>query len=760
MKTRSAAFDLVWEDRTKQRVWRVELLRRYFNGSAYVLESQPIVLREGDVVDISAITRRIDDTGAMRISNATLKLKNHDQEWLPANTGTGRWAPDAVAALGYDPINSEVRIYAGYVLDDESEEMLPMFTGVIDDEPQFDPSGAAIFTLVSLAEAQMRNANAQKVYVPVDLKAANPAAGDGVNLVFSTEVKSLWYVGIVGAGGVEQVQGDEKDYTLTDLNDADVAPNIKFNTGKAPASGAAVLHDGRRWHRDITPGNAIALLCTQAGIPAERRVVEEPIFNTADQFQDIAAAGWSTIGALLSGGGFEDAADLALWSPLPASGDAVFAVRGSTVGPVAGNGLFLDLFNGDGNAPLSIKAQLIPASGTTIEKTFDVKAVDPQTGTNRRYIMAGAQGPYTVRFIYYWNGVEVGRITSPATTAARAVEFYAAGAFVTGTQATIAFDHVRGIDTVKSPEVDMLAPPGSWLPLSLGNSTIQAQPIRTKVASAAGGPYDAAALVDGNLTPTSALKRYAVIIVTAIEAAMSAPGTTARLNWRGNQLFLKSLDLTGFKNCLEAAAAIAEFTGMDHGGTDDGKYFFRNRIGPGDADMVLNHKNAISGISGYSLGLREVRTKIQVRYGKSGDRGYYFEEYGAAEAGDVAPTQEQRFGERVREIVLDRFLFSNNADVARAIAAKAYAQDSRPKRKGKALGRFIPQLENRDRVELSFHISELIEEQIMGDPLQTDPAIGGATNTLLRDVPVKVKAKTDQIIQGKTVFDWEEILDD
>lgn len=760
MKTRSAAFDHVWNDRTKTRVWRVELLRRYWNGSAYVLEAAPIVLPEGDVVDISAITRRVDDRGALRVSNVTIKLKNHDQEWLPSNTVTGRWAPSAAAALGFDPINSEVRIYAGYVLDDGTEEMLPMFTGVIDDEPQFDTtSGTASFTCIALAESKLKNANAQKVCVEISDASTTPTAGNGTNLVFGSGLKSLWDVKNVREAGAARIQGDEEDYKLEDLNDAEIPARIEFNAGQAPANGAAILFDGRQWHRDVSPAQAIALLCDEAGIAEADRVIEEPIFDGVDQSQDIPADVWTTEGTLISGGSFESAGDVAAWSP---SGSGTFSSASDGSDPDGSAQLYLYTSGGSGTT-LSVKAQLIPGSGTTIEKTFNPRAVDPDTGTYRRYIIPGSEGPYTVRFIFYWNGVEYGRVTSPETVDALAVEFYLYGGFAMGLpefpHARFFLDYVRGINTVESPELDLLAAPNSWLPLTIGDSTIQSTcDISTKVASSPGGTYDAAVLVDGTMMPTSALKRYAKIVIEALEVAIVTPGTIARLNWRSDQLFIKSLDLTGFENCLDAAAEIADFTGMDQGSTDDGKYFFRNRVVSGAPDMVLDQKNAVIDITNHSLGLRDVRNKIQVRYGKSGDRGYYFTEYGATEAGDTPPTSEQRFGERVREIVMDRFLFSNNANVTVAIASKAYAADHIPRRSGKAPCRFIPQLENRDRVALSFHISPLIEEQIMGDPLQTAPALGGASNTLLRDVPVRIAGKTDNVMQGTTNLDWEEIL--
>lgn len=842
MKTTTAAFDAVWAGRTKTRVWKVELLRRYWNGAAYALEATPLTLREGDIVDISAITRRIDERGALRISNVTLKLKNHDQEWLPTNTATGRWAPDATAADGYDPINSEIRIYAGYRLDDDTEEMLVMFTGVIDDEPHFDSqSGTASFTAIALAEAKMRNANAQKVCVTITNGTTTPPQGDGSNLIFDTGLKSLWDVKNAREAGVAVVQGDAADFTPEDLNDAEVTARLEFITGQAPANLATILYDGKQWHRDISASAAIGRLCDQAGIAAADRIIEEPIYPVVDQSAVIeAAADWA------AGSGTQfDAIGLAgtlrrRWWLIDSFADNEYAANpawvisnnegspggtgANTVSAATGKLVLTSTWNiadfdvqtviagasAYGSWDFKFRSQSVSNSvhrshavfirrsadgirsaGYSLSYDWDAMTIKlmRNDGSGPAVAITSSLGtPDAVEHTWRITRTEAGLFTVyldgnlTAVGSGTDATYDTNGYFSVNQTKTQGGDLITTIDDVYfsrgvfdpsyavsdadmdwvSDEIDLLAAPEQFLPLQIAEALNGgSRTIKTQTAAVSGGPYDAEVAVDASLTPQSALKRYFKLVLEAARAAGSytAPEfTRVVVNWRDDALFIKSLDLTGFKNCLEAAAEIAAFTGMDHGSTDDGKYYFRNPVAAGAADMTLNQKNAVVNITNLSLGYRQVKTKIQVRYGKSGDRGYYFTEYGAVEAGDASPTSEERFGERVREIVLDRFLFSNNANVAEALAAKAYAADHLPRRRGKAPCRFIPQLDNRDRVALSFHVSPLIEEQIMGDPLQTAPAIGGAPNTLLRDVSVCVKGKTDSVIQGTTNLDWEEIL--
>lgn len=752
MKTRTTAFDQAWGDRTRKRVWKIELKRRYWNGAAYIWESSPIILRERDIVDISPITRRIDDKGAVRISNVTVRVTNQDNEWMPGNFGI--WSADGVALQGYDPINSEMRVYAGYVLDDGTEELLPMFAGRVDEEPQFDSdSGVASFSLLGLAETKLKNANAQNVTESLTNQTPTPGSGDGSNKSFKT-LTSVWDISPVKVNAVVKTQGSDHDYTLDDLNDAELPARIEFTDASVPPAAQPVRYDARRWFRDKSAATLVGYLCDEAGIAAPDRIIEEPVFQGVDQFKDVPDTGWITEGTLVSNGDFEVVGDLTAWSAAAINGGSWDIAAGSGYGASNAARLFINTTT----TGWTTRVQLIPTSGPTITKDI--------TGTisalSRQYVMAGPDAPYTIKFTFFLGGVERGSLTSPSTTSAKAIEFYLAQYAGIGVGFNFPrffiLDYVREITNVVSPEQDLLAAPVSWLPLSIGSGSIPASEVKTKTASASGGPYDAFVFVAGNYTPLSVTRRYIKIGLIPSDASMTTPGTTARINWRGGELFFKSADFTGFRSCAEAIAAIADFTGMDQGSRDDGVFFFQNRLIVGTADMVLHQANAVQSITNLSLGYRDVRNRIQVRYGKSGTSGYYFAEYGAVDAGEASPTSEQRFGQRVREIVMDRFIFSNSAAVADAIAAKAFAGDYRPQKKGRAACRFIPQIELRDRVDLSFHRSPLKRDQVFGDPLQTVFSEGGTNNAILRNVLVKVTGKTDNIIQGTTLLDWEEIL--
>jgi len=314
--------------------------------------------------------------------------------------------------------------------------------------------------------------------------------------------------------------------------------------------------------------------------------------------------------------------------------------------------------------------------------------------------------------------------------------------------------------TFETGELDLLAAPATWVPIKL-TETLDGWPktLTTNVASISGGPYDGALALDGTNTPTSALKRYVKIVYQTVGATVdSAPELDLlALRWRGSDLFIQSADFTGL-SCLEAIKQLAVLGGMETGAKGDGTFFFRNKSVTGTYDLDLSQSNAIISVTDYSSGFRDVRPIAEVRYGKSGSDGYYFADYDASDAGEASPTTAERFGDKTIKLSLQRFIFSNGAAVADAIAQKLYEDNYRPKRRLKIKCRIIPQLDLSDKVQINFHTSRLIESGVFGDPLQVYPPTGGDGDTLARDILMKVVGHTIDIIKKVSTLDLEEIL--
>jgi hypothetical protein len=779
LKTRSSAFNVAWGNRrVRKAVFQITYKRRYWNGSAYVLESSSHTIPANQISRVSGLSTKYDVPLQNRIlsGNVTIVLKDKAYKWLPTNTANGVWRRDSTATSGYEPVRSEFTIYYGYILADGTTELLPIFTGLIIEDPKFDStSGLVTIPLIAKSEAKLDAADAQKVGTALTGQATSPATGDGSNLSFSTLTKSLWNVSAVTVDGVAKTQGTQ--YTLGNLNDAEVEATIDFVSGSAPASGKTVLWNGNQWYRDKSISALVGYLCDQAGIGSADRTIEEPTFAGVDQSHTWkeqvdwllfaltnASAnvkpGWITFGEELLGRDLQTADDLTHWAE---GGSGTRAVQSSG----GWDGGAYTRFYSSGIRSGNLRVKLVPTgAGTTI--TTDLALSGAWTLAS---ITAGADGPYNLTFAIVSGGVEYYTQTADRTISGNGtkVSFYylayqPIGIPESPPPLTIGLSRVRAVTasgSIVSPEIDLLAAPTSWLPfeytITLNGGTIT---IKTNVASSSGGTYDGEIALDGADTPQSSLKRYAKVSIYATPNSDSSDMPEidlARLNWRGSSLFIKSADFTG-QTCLEAIQELAALSGMEFGSNGDGTFYFRNRAVSGEADIAISQKDAIVAVTDWSAGYKEVLNVIQVTYGTSGQDGYYFAEYGATQAGEASPTTAERFGQIVYQLDLQRFIFSNDAQVAQAIARKLYELNYRPKRKLRIRTRIIPQLDLADKMSLSFHDSPLIEKAIFGDPLQRYPVTGANSKTLARDILMKVVGHAPDLVKSESVIDLEEVL--
>lgn len=806
MKTRTADFDLAWGNRrTRKAVYSATIKRRYWNGSAYVLESSASTIHRRQIDKISGLSSKYDLPLQNRIlpANVSLTMLDKSYIWLPSNTA-GKWAIDGTALLGYDPVGSEVVIYYGYILDDGTEETLAMFTGVVQDDPTFDTTGGTVtFQLLERAASKLESLRAQDVCTTLTDQTTSPASGAGVVTDFLGLLKSIWEITSVRANAVLQELGDANDYTVSDLNDAETVPTIKFTA--APTG--TILYNARQWYRDKSISELVTLICEAAGITAGFRSIEEPVFSAVDQSSIVSSgAEWaagtytnadpnSLSGTLRQKWVWLDniaAGSIADWDILQTSfltlASSLLKIGGSDVIEKASTKAFgtwewklarisgatdtlIIQFMYSGVAPghrygvayhPNGTVDLVLDNGTLIHTTI---AVDT---TERTYRVTRTEAGLMELFI---DTVSQGTYTD--TTFSECAHFRVACSAVGNTLSWSMRDlyysnEVDGSGSVSladmvwtSPEIDLLAVPTSWLPIqvveTLNGGTLT---YKTRTSSSSGGVYDAAVAVDSADTPTSTLQRYAKIVIEGVAAdfVFLCPEVDSfTLRWRGTSLFIKSADFTGLSG-LAAVQELAKIGGMEFGAKGDGTFYFRNRAVVGSSDITLSQKNAVLAITRYSTGYKDVRNIGAVRYGKSGTAGYYYSEYAAADSGESSPTTAERFGDKPIELELQRFIFSNDASVAASIAQKLYEDNYRPKRKITIRCRIIPQLDPGDKASLSFHDSPLIESAIFGDPLQTFPVTGENSSTIARDILMKAVGHAPDIMKGESIVDLEEVL--
>lgn len=821
MKTRTADFDTAWANRrVRKALYYATVKRRYWNGSAFVLESTPLTISRREIDNISGLSSKFDIPLKNRIlpSQVSITLLDKKYKWLPSNTANGKWRRDATATIGYDPVGSEFQIFYGLQIADGSIEYLTLFTGIVQDDPSFDSkSGTATFSLLEKASAKLEAGRAQNVGTFIDNGATFPAAGNGVNDTFSTQRMSLWRVRdgtggtqAVRVAGVDKAQGT--DYEVQDLNDAEVEAKIVFNPGFIPTAGQAVLFDGDQWYRDRSISELVGLLCDEAGITSGERIIEEPVFTGVDQSLEYGSAAEWVAGSpsnadVTSLPGFlrrkwhrvDDFTDGDL------TANQAWTATNLTASVVAGK----MKITGTGPAPHGyIQMALAKRVGTWEWKSAVVASGSAdilfafcdgyalfyrEITSTAQLVHAGTltavagSSPFalsgTAEKTYRVTKTEAGvmtitidgvlKDTTAADTETTTATLFYIDILAASAVTDISFDDFYFSDEIdastavsladmifESAEINLLAAPSNWLPLDfsvvLNGGTFS---VRTKGAIISGGPYEAYVATDAGLTPQSSLRQFLKVEITATDGdfLISPTFDFFTVNWRGSSLFIKSADFTAL-TCLGAIQELAKIGGMEFGSNGDGTFFFRNQNVVGAADMVLSQKNAILALTKYSTGYRDVRPIATVRYGKSGTDGYYYAEYGAAQSGEASPTTAERFGDKTIDLDLNRFIFANDADVATAVARKLYELNYRPKRKIAIRTRIIAQLDTSDKLKISFHDSPLIEKAIFGDPLQRFPVTGANARTLARDILMKVVGHSPDIIKSESVIDLEEVL--
>lgn len=822
MKTRTADFDVAWGNRrSRKAAYKITYKRNLWDGvSAYALESSSHTIISREIGKIAGISWKLDVPIANRIlpSNVTLYLKDNGYKWLPSNSA-GIWNDGA----SYEPVGSEFTVWYGYYLADGSIEYVAIFTGRLVDDPRFDSTtGLAQLALVGKAESKLEAKSAQ--HVGTTLTAQSLGTGDASTKNFTGQ-KSIWTITNVKVAGVLKTQGDAADYTLDKLNDADNGAIVQFTAAPAGAAALLYDYEQWYRDKSIATLVGL-LCDAAGIPSGEREIQEPLFASGVlsshlwDTQADWQGGGVQTnidatfsAGNLLKGLRVDTFADgdytvdpvwtvqSGTWNfhaddPLFGGGKAIFASSGAISTPRAFSGTAFEAkfqfgagqHGADQIATFTFLSSNADGTGNGYVVEFDnpgtstptiatIYRLDAGVRTSLGDVTLNGSDMYLTSIAgpWYLKRDSSGIITL-STTGAALITTAADSTYTTGSYYVLAanasldmffwnlFFNDLQAGIWESAEVDLLATPSAWAPLAV-SKTVPAGwtvTIKTNVAAISGGPYDGYVAVDGSMTPTSALKRYAKVRVEITAPSGEFDPTVClidsiRLYWYATQLNIKSADFTDM-SCLDAVAELAGMGGMEYGSKGDGTFFFRNKSVSSSADLTLSHRNAIATIQNYETGYREVYNVGQVRYGQSGQQGYYFAQWKASDAAEAAPTTADRFGERVLALDLQKFIFSNDAQVAIAIARKLYDNNYRPKRRIQVKSRIIPHLDLSDKVSLSFHDSPLIEASIFGDPLNFYPVTGPNAQTLARDLVMKVIGHSMDPMKSESILDLEEVL--
>lgn len=765
----SQDFKNAWADaQVRVADFKITYKRRYWNGSAYVLEAVAKTLDKSEIIKVSAIQWKLDTQTQNKIlaSNITLRLKNDRFKWLENNETDGLFKIDEIATIGYDPFRTEFQVFYGYELDDGTFEYVPLFTGEAIDY-LFDSDSMVVEVNVRGRESRLQLADAQRVSTTFTNEPAVPSIGNGTNKDFLAKT-SVWEVTKVRVAGAFVDQGSR--WKLSDTNDFETAAKITIDP--APANLETVDWTGRRWLIGKRVSELVGLLCDEAGVLAGERDIEEPQYPGAAAFQQILSQadfdlgvktrvetesrnGWLTLGNAIKGRDFLSQAELDdNWDKNPGVGGSISVIA--------------SIYDSNNMARLGVStsgthygfARLIPVgAGASIEI--------PITSSARYIIDAGVDGPYYLRLGIKVNGIDRTFITTKLANSViqsgTRVSFDASWSTGIGIpenppSSTMRVDNIRAIEgstgVYISKVFDLFSAPTAWGKITdireLNGGTVAYE---TSVSSD-DISYDPYVAVDVDGTILSALKRYIKVRVTITPTVAKDDGPEiddVTINFFSTDLTVGHADFKG-KTCFQAIQRLAEISDMEFGFNGAGRFFFRNKSAAPTPLLNLDQSNAIIKISSVKAGYDRVLNVAQISYNE------YYSEVDSTTESEPFPTSIQRFGKKIVTQNINDFLFSNNANYAGAIAKLLRDNNYKPRRTMKLETRIIPHLELSDTISVGFFDSELIKNTVFGDELQEEPAFGGNQNVLIRDMLGKVVGISSDIGAGKATIEVQEVL--
>lgn len=291
-----------------------------------------------------------------------------------------------------------------------------------------------------------------------------------------------------------------------------------------------------------------------------------------------------------------------------------------------------------------------------------------------------------------------------------------------------------------SPTIDWGSAPTAYQPFSLAADLNTANIYLTSIlaqlaASSNGSSWDAYTDLSDNGIPSSALKRYARVLISLSHHSevWGMPNVDAATLRAVNTTVNVLLPAFEGKSIWDALGVLAAFANYEYGFTPDEHLFFRPKRASGSSVLRLDESNVLSVT--VQSGLANVYSSARVTYGN------FVREVGDTNGWSGGPLK--RFVERRLELQADSsVLFAQHADIASVMASLYYRTYSTVRRRITARAKFFVELDLSDLVTISFVDNRPSREWLAGDTDvdsgQIDLETWGASQQLLYKVPCKV----------------------
>lgn len=288
MKTLATALSKMLEGQAPTYYKRVYLYVRTWGGSAYAY---------GDAVEITDYLKAEDSItpikwkldreayGAWTYSNCTLNFRNERGQFKEGNE-------DGFFASGTVIKNSKIRIVAGTISPDGTENPEYVFTGYISPDPIYNPDERSVAFTIYDHMALFDEVNAEDLSTLLE----DQLLGSDSGTEFDTTTDKVGIVVEVKrgptSGGVESasVLNPSTDYTVAGLNQVGPAATITLN--EALTSGESLWATWRVWYENKEIHWIVAQLCDLAGISsteispvAFNEVESTATYDTRGQFE-------------------------------------------------------------------------------------------------------------------------------------------------------------------------------------------------------------------------------------------------------------------------------------------------------------------------------------------------------------------------------------------------------------------------------------------------------------------------------------------
>lgn len=811
MKTVTDSFETAQRRPGPTGVRRVYYKRRYWDEGdrAYVWESSWTELPNDEVMNISSVNWQLDteQLNEFKVSNVTLLLDNKGNKWRTDNPDGVFGPDDASPTYGYESHLMKFKVEAGFRLADGTEELVPVFSGLLTEPVAYSDRRAAQLQIQGL-ETILMNATAEDIATVVTEE--DKGLGNGATTEFTTTNPGVGGVRLVSLNGTTKVEG--LDYTVSQLNESASGAKVTFSV--APSGAQRVRISYFYWPQDQTFKEVVEALLDAAGIPAADQLVEPIVFANniqGTQTYDLQAdwdTGTKTLMEASSSPGdikpdYEGAAagQATTWST------SLSGWLGTSPNSWLSDGTYIYVKDSDNTNSLVRETQNVTGrwsfkytdanNGASCRLAFTIMVQSvssgggvyfPSGGYTARLNLGASQG--TVELLRGGTTLGSSPITNNSSehtllitrTGAGRIRVYVdtvllieatdttytAGNYVaftrTASVASTGDTQVRNIEipadtitaTWESPAIDASGTPAAWGIMDHEEDEDGATITFQTKSSADNVTYGAYVAISSGNIPQADLLRYSKIKVTITFSSVQSldpfvSSIVFRFVTTSTNITLPAF--TGL-SVYEAIQKLGEFSNYEFGFTPDEDFFFRPKTA-GSSVMSLSSSDFIERAGPVSPGDENFYGIVRAVYG---DFAKEITDDGQSPNSPVARGNNRRFTISPD----DSIQIPSGSDIASGVAEGFYRFLSVRRKRLTVSTKFVPQLDLSDVVTVTFVDNTPARLWYLGDGTvelgQQGIHLWGEREQLAYNLACKVLACRYDLQNFKCEFELEEVI--